>query len=68
LAVSVTFKLLDTFIKLAVAKLPKLAFSAIILPGDVNEPSCANVQVLAIVPPVPTCTVTLPPRFWNMSV
>ena len=34
----------------------KLTFKlvvALILPGLVNEPSCANVQVLAIEPPVP---------------
>ena len=38
-----------------VFKLPTLALAdVVIFPGLVNEPFCANVQVLAIVPPVPT--------------
>ena len=48
LAVLVTFKLLDTFIKLAIPKLPKLALRAEILPLKLAVLPCKSSTILAL--------------------
>ena len=48
LAVLVTFKLLDTFTKLAVAKLPKLAFNETILPLKLAVLPCKSLVILTL--------------------